>query len=83
MDLNKAYHWGPDWTKAAFGDPNEEYSGEKYADLALYDPTGKVIIPLGIDHYEVHIDGDGTPEGTISKATRELIVKALNAYKER
>lgn len=69
------WKWGKDWTKKAFGNPDNECSGEKYADLRLM--AGDVeVIPIRIDHYEVMIDHDGTPEGTIRKADRRLIAAA-------
>lgn len=46
---------GEDWTENTITGEGE--GGPKYGDLGIY-YKGKCILPLGIDHYETHLDGE-------------------------
>lgn len=73
------WKWGADWTDEAFGDPDDEYSGAKYADLRLIGADGSAVIPLQIDHHDVMVDHDGTKE-FIKSADRMLICAAPDLF---
>lgn len=71
------WHWGHDWKvwDATPWNTREEYSGPKYADIALYGANGREVIPVRIDHYEVLWDAHNGI-GDLLPADRALIAAA-------
>ena len=77
--------WGDgwkDWDKHPW-DVNQEYSGPKYADIAL-NARGRQIIPLRIDHYDIEWDsangiGDFKPADRALIAAAPELLEALKA----
>ena len=70
------WRWGNDWKGLQVADV-DEYNGDKYADLALYDPSGNPVIALGLDHYQPVWDTKDASE--LTARVRQIIVDALNA----
>ena len=71
--------WGDGWEEIKFDpiDPDDEFSGPKYADLELKSKTGTVIMPLYIDHYATEWNGS---LNELSDADRALIAAAPDLY---
>jgi hypothetical protein len=77
------WHWAEGWTKESIGTDNER-SGEKYADLGLYDDNDKCLIPLRIDHFDIIFDARRSTEMIPHEVRRliELAPELLRALKE-
>ena len=77
--------WGGGWEDpATFGDPEDELSGEKYADLRLLGAGGVEVVPLRIDHHDFLFDAERNREA-IRPEDRRLIAAApdlLEALRE-
>jgi len=72
--------WGDgwkDWDRRPW-DVNQEYSGPKYADIAL-NARGRQIIPLRIDHYDIEWDS-ANGLGDFKPPDRALIAAAPDMY---
>lgn len=71
------WRWGGGWHDAVEGarlqeETDDEFAGPKYADCGLY-AGEKPLLPIGLDHYRPHFDGDFTE---LSDADRNLIAAA-------
>ncbi len=73
------WHWGDGWVPETFGDGDDEFGSEKYADLRLLGANGEEIIPLRIDHYNFFFDQASSIEA-IPTADRTLIASAPELY---
>lgn len=73
---NLPWRWSSEWETKELPKHRDDYNADKYADLCLYDATGKPVIDLRVDHHEFEFSGG------ILKKHRELIVRAANSHEE-
>jgi hypothetical protein len=74
------WKWCEGWSELPYAiDPDDEFAGPKYADLALMGGDTQ-IIPLGVDHYDYIFDACGVHANAISEADRNLIAAAPDLY---
>lgn len=66
--------WGDDWATLERPSDNE-FGGDKYAELSLIGNEGQEIIPLRVDHYEAIWDCRD-PRNEPSAADRDIIAHA-------
>lgn len=74
------WRWGPDWDELESCEEDAYRPPQKYMTLQLFGSDGSEVIPIRIDHHSYEWDTTPAPDVIPTKADRDFIIEAVNAY---